>query len=278
MTDRQTLVILRCHRLTVGGGCVPEGNVISRGRAVGLLSLSLVAIIPPLQLGVMAVPLTAGLILAVISFWYRNQHSLLFVVVFGSAFIVLGALLEDLFTWPWHLLFPLVIAATAARVWKPEVRLSLGWQAGETASRMWLAAFAVSILATAALVAWAELIQPDLQTFRAMVPQGNLAVLISAALGFALLNATMEELIWRGGIQSWLVGHTNITLAILIQGISFGALHWAGFPSGWSGVALATIYGVMLGWLRHATGGLAAPIVAHILADLTIFILVLGSF
>ncbi len=143
---------------------------------------------------------------------------------------------------------------------------------------MLTAAFVVSILATAALVAWTELVQPDLQTFRAMVPSGNVEVLISAALGFALLNATMEQLIWRGGIQSWLVGHTTITLAILIQGISFGALHWAGFPSGWSGVALATVYGVMLGWLRHIAGGLAAPIFAHILADLTIFLLILGSF
>lgn len=251
--------------------------MIMKGEAVGILSLLLVAIIPPLELGVMAVQLVAGLILAATCFWFRDHHSLLFVVVFGSAFLVLGALLEDLFTWPFHLLFPLVIAAMAARVWKPEVRLSLGWRTGETASRMWLAAFAVSILAIAALVTWAELVQPDMQTFREMVPQGNLAVLISAALGFALLNATMEEMIWRGGIQSWLVGQSNTTLAILIQGISFGTLHWAGFPSGWSGVALATIYGVMLGWLRHATSGLAAPIVAHILADLTIFLLVIGS-
>ncbi|MGY6637266.1 MAG: CPBP family intramembrane glutamic endopeptidase [Erythrobacter sp.] len=252
--------------------------MIDEGKVVGFLSLLFVALIPPLELGVMAIPLAAGLGLAATSFWYRNQHSLLFVVVFSSAFLVSSALLEDLFTWPLHLLVPLVIAAIAARVWKPEVRLSLDWEAGEAGARMWLAAFAVSILATAALVAWAALVKPDLQTFRAMVPQGNLAVLISAALGFALLNATMEELIWRGGIQSWLVGHTTIMLAILIQGISFGALHWAGFPSGWSGVALATIYGLMLGWLRHATGGLAAPIVAHILADLTIFLIVLGSF
>lgn len=252
--------------------------MIGQGRAVGILSLLLVAIIPPLELGVMAVPLAAGLGLAATSFWYRDHYTLLFVVVFSSAFLVLSALLGDLFTWPWHLLAPLVIAAMAAHAWKPEVRLSLGWQAGEAGARMWLAAFTVSTLATAALVAWAEIVQPDLQAFRAMVPSGNLAVLISAALGFALLNATMEELIWRGGIQSWLVGHTTIMLAILIQGISFGALHWAGFPSGWTGVVLATIYGVMLGWLRHATGGLVAPIFAHILADLTIFLLVLGSF
>lgn len=270
------LVTQTCDSL--GESCLLEDDMIRKGEAVGILSLLLVAIIPPLELGVMAVPLVAGLILAATCFWFRDHHSLLFVVVFGSAFLVLGALMEDLFTWPFHLLFPLVMAAMAARVWKSEARLSLGWQAGKASPRMWLASFAVSILATAALVTWAEFAQPDLQTFRAMVPQGNLAVLISAALGFALLNATMEEMIWRGGIQSWLVEHTTIAVAILLHGISFGALHWAGFPSGWTGVALATIYGVMLGWLRHATGGLAAPIVAHILADLTIFLLVIGSF
>lgn len=252
--------------------------MIGKGRAAGFLSLLLVAITPPLELAEMAVPVVTGLGLAATAIWYRDHRSLLFVVIFGSVFLVLSALMGDLFTWPFHLLFPLVIAAMAARVWEPEVRLSLGWQVGIANARLWLAAFGVSILATAALVAWAELIQPDLQNFRAMVPQGNLAVLISAALGFALLNAMMEELIWRGGIQSWLVEHTTITVAILLQGISFGALHWAGFPSGWSGVVLATIYGVMLGWLRHAAGGLAAPIAAHVLADLTIFLLVLGSF
>lgn len=225
----------------------------------------------------MALPFVAGLGLAALAIRYRDERSLLFVMFFGSAFLVLGALLKELFTWPWHLLIPLMIAATAARFWKSETRFALGWRSGEANARLWLAAVAISVLTTVALVIWVELFQPDLETFRAMVPRGDLLVLISAALGFALLNATMEELIWRGGIQTWLVGQTGIRLAILVQAVSFGALHWAGFPSGWSGVALATLYGVMLGWLRHATGGLAAPIIAHILADLTIFLLVLGS-
>lgn len=252
--------------------------VIEERRAAGLLSLLLVALIPPLELGTIAVPLVAGLILATLAIRYRPQHSLLFVMAFASAFLVSSALLGELFNWPWHLLIPLMSAALAVRIWKPEARHALGWRSGEASAQVWLAAFGIAILATVALVTWAELFQPDLETFRAMIPGGNVLVLVSAALGFALLNATMEELIWRGGIQSWLAEHTSIRLAILVQALSFGALHWAGFPSGWSGVALATIYGVMLGWLRHATGGLAAPIVAHILADITIFLLVIGSF
>lgn len=262
----------------LGRSCSWVGAVIEERRAAGLLSLWLVALIPPLELGTIAVPLVAGLILGTLAIRYRHQHSLLFVTVFASTFLVSSALLEELFNWPWHLLVPLMIAATAVRIWKPEARRALGWQTGEASAQLWLAAFGIAILATVALVTWTELFQPDLETFRAMIPGGNVLVLVSAALGFALLNAIMEELIWRGGIQSWLVARTTIRLAILIQGLSFGALHWAGFPSGWSGVVLATTYGVMLGWLKHATGGLAAPIVAHILADITIFLLVFGSF
>lgn len=91
--------------------------------------------------------------------------------------------------------------------------------------------FAISILATAALVFRAAFFQPDPERFRAMVPRGGLLVMISAALGFALLNATMEELIWRGGIQTWLIKHTSVWLAILLQGLSFGALLGQAFPA-----------------------------------------------
>lgn len=252
-------------------------GVIDERRSAGLLALLLVALLPPLQLGVMAIPLVIGLGVAALAFRYRDDTATRFVTVFAAAFLVLVALRDDRFTWPWHLLIPLAMAGLAARVWTSQARLSLGWKWGDVPARLWLAAFAIAVLATVALVFWAKIFQPDLRSFQAMVPAGDLMVLVPAALGFALLNATMEELIWRGAIQTWLARHTNIQGAILIQGVSFGALHWAGFPSGWSGVALATIYGVMLGWLRHAAGGLAAPIVAHILADLTIFLLVIGS-
>lgn len=69
-------------------------------RAVGLLVLLLVATIPPLELGVMAVPMFAGLGFAALAIRYRDDPSLIFVFVFASAFLVLGALLKDLFTWP----------------------------------------------------------------------------------------------------------------------------------------------------------------------------------
>ena len=43
------------------------------------------------------------------------------------------------------------------------------------------------------------------------------------------------------------------------------------------GVVLASIYGLMLGMLRNWSNGLAAPVIAHICADATIFVLVLSA-
>ena len=40
------------------------------------------------------------------------------------------------------------------------------------------------------------------------------------------------------------------------------------------GVCLASVYGFLLGLIRRTSGGLAAPIVTHFFADLTIFVLI----
>ena len=50
----------------------------------------------------------------------------------------------------------------------------------------------------------------------------------------------------------------------------FGALHVRGFPRGWAGVGLATIYGVMTGGIRRRSGGMLAPWVAHVFTDIVI--------
>jgi membrane protease YdiL (CAAX protease family) len=49
----------------------------------------------------------------------------------------------------------------------------------------------------------------------------------------------------------------------------------SGIHSGGPGVVLGLIYGLALGWLRHTSGGLLFPIVAHIMTDAAILTLVL---
>jgi membrane protease YdiL (CAAX protease family) len=57
---------------------------------------------------------------------------------------------------------------------------------------------------------------------------------------------------------------------LVLQAVAFGALHVTGFPRGWVGVALATIYGLMMGAVRRRSGGMLAPWIAHVLTDVVI--------
>jgi hypothetical protein len=38
---------------------------------------------------------------------------------------------------------------------------------------------------------------------------------------------------------------------------------------------MASLYGMMLGWLRHLSGAMLWPFMAHIFADATIFLLLM---
>ncbi len=63
----------------------------------------------------------------------------------------------------------------------------------------------------------------------------------------------------------------GIAGAVLAQAVAFGVIHAQGFPRGVVGMVMASIYGLMLGVLRLRARGLAAPVLAHICADATIF-------
>jgi hypothetical protein len=90
----------------------------------------------------------------------------------------------------------------------------------------------------------------------------------------------MEEAVFRGVVMDALEralgdGHASVG----IQAILFGAYHYlAGFPNGASGLLLTLIYGILLGILRRLSGGMLAPLMAHIAADLTIFAVLLVYF
>ncbi|XYH94128.1 CPBP family intramembrane glutamic endopeptidase [Sorangium sp. So ce1128] len=178
--------------------------------------------------------------------------------------------------WPIPLVAPLVVYALLARA-VPALRSSaprprrgafgplvLGWVA------------AIVLVSGLALVLWVRLMRPDLSQIRALMPPVSLPLLLLGGLGFALFNAFLEEAVFRlVFLESLDAVTTSGWTAVLVQAAAFGLLHLNGFPSGAVGVALAAIYAVMLGLLRRRAGGLLAPYVAHVAADLTIFTLLL---
>lgn len=94
-----------------------------------------------------------------------------------------------------------------------------------------------------------------------------------------LLNAIVEETVFRGIIQTELSKIFTNSIAIFIQGILFAAFHYAGgFPNGVIGFGMTFIYAGALGIMRYKVKGLLAPIITHWFADLTIVIFLWSCF
>ncbi|WP_165821015.1 CPBP family intramembrane glutamic endopeptidase [Nocardioides gansuensis] len=101
--------------------------------------------------------------------------------------------------------------------------------------------------------------------------------LVIAGLAFGLLNALVEELLFRGAVLHHLGNALGKWTAVLVQALAFGMLHLNGYPYGPVGVGLAFVYGLLLGAMRLRSGGLLAPWIAHVLTDLVIFGLIVST-
>ncbi|MDQ3032297.1 MAG: CPBP family intramembrane metalloprotease [Myxococcota bacterium] len=144
---------------------------------------------------------------------------------------------------------------------------------GPSSPRERRAATLLSTLSLVALGAQAVLGVTPIATVPALVAIG-LAVVAWRWSPRALPLTTLIA-IWRGVIQDRLEPLVGVSVAVVLQAISFGTQHAHGVPRGLVGVLLAGTWALMLGALRHRSGGLLAPLIAHIIADAAIAILVL---
>jgi uncharacterized protein len=176
-------------------------------------------------------------------------------------------------TWP----LPAVVAVAVAAMLS---RRRSSWLARGRPDRLaWLLTGVTALVAPAALVVWFVTLGDPSGSVRAGVallrelPSWSLPLV---GLAFALGNAFAEEAIYRGILQTALARVVGPVSAIPLQGLAFGAAHLHGFPSGPAGVALAAVYGTALGVIRWRSGGLLAPWLTHVVADLVIFAIVVG--
>jgi membrane protease YdiL (CAAX protease family) len=158
-----------------------------------------------------------------------------------------------------------------------KLRSSVSWLRIGSFDRITVLLIAVmTVLTGAGLLGWVFLIRPDLNQFIDMVPSWPLPLLILGGFGFALSNALVEEFMYRGVLWDGLSGGIGKPLpVILIQAGLFGLWHFRGFPGGLVGVVMVFAWGIFLGLIRKRSRGIIAPIVSHILADLTIFFILL---
>jgi membrane protease YdiL (CAAX protease family) len=135
------------------------------------------------------------------------------------------------------------------------------------------------VISTTGLLIWAYFSRHTFSFYLTYVPEWRPGFLIIGAVAFAVVNAISEELVFRGifwdGLEKiW----KNPVFVISVQAVFFGLCHYRGFPSGVSGIFLSFGYGMILGFIRHKSKGLLAPVIAHFFADIVIAIVLLKYF
>jgi uncharacterized protein len=174
-------------------------------------------------------------------------------------------------------IIPLAIYAVLFRIFPALKKRSRWFYIGSTDKYTWLGGLAVAIVSSISLYIWAAITKPNLSDLLSLIPHQTLGTLIVVGIGFALLNSIVEESIYRG-ILWYSFGKIfgSVVAVILLQAAIFGIAHIQGFPRGAIGVAMAFIYGIFLGVIRHRSKGLLAPIIIHIIADLTLYFILLN--
>ncbi len=135
----------------------------------------------------------------------------------------------------------------------------------------------ISVLLSAiALNIWFFTVRPDIHDLiEQYLPDWPLLILVLGGLAFSILNAAVEELAYRGVLMDALEKSVGVgMLSLSGQAAAFGLLHINGFPRGLSGVILASVFGMLMGWVRRWSGGFLAPWIAHVATDIVIVIMV----
>jgi membrane protease YdiL (CAAX protease family) len=160
------------------------------------------------------------------------------------------------------------------------LRGSAAWiKRGRLDTDVWLLVGGSAVIAAVALGAWYSIFKPDLTDIvEAYVPAAPVSLLILGGVLFSMLNAAIEEGAYRGVIQNGLEATLGVgTAALCLQAAAFGAVHMrSGFPRGWIGVGLASVYGLMMGVIRRRSDGMLGPWIAHVLTDVVIVSIILA--
>jgi membrane protease YdiL (CAAX protease family) len=200
--------------------------------------------------------------------------------LFCSLWLLIPLIAPALSRWPFYKVTPLAVYAGVLAM-SHHLRNSVLWfRPGRLGIDTWLFVALVVVVSSGALVVWNLICRPDLAACQANIPPMPLWLLPLAGVSFALLNSAVEEAIFRGVMLQALDSAVGVgTISLTIQAVFFGWLHYSevGCPKGLVGVVMASVYGLILGYLRYRSSGILAPWLAHAGTDLAVFTLVATS-
>lgn len=127
-----------------------------------------------------------------------------------------------------------------------------------------------AVVAGAGLTTWATVARPAQSGYLGALQEWPWWVGVVGVIGFALVNPVWEEVVFRGVVLHELGQVWGVRAAIVLQALLFGSAHCSGFPSGWFGMAMAAVWGVVLGIIRVRSGGLGLVYAVHVCANAVI--------
>ena len=199
---------------------------------------------------------------------------------FFTLWVVLPLITPALSQWPLYKVTPLVVYGVVVGM-SQHLRKSVLWiRPGRLGVDIWVLVALIVLISSGALLAWKAVGKPDLGPCRANIPAMPLYLMPFAGVAFALINSAVEEAIFRGILLQALDSAVGAgIIPLVIQAGFFGWMHYSevGCPKGLSGVAMASVYGLLLGYLRYRSRGMLAPWLAHAGTDVGVFIMVATS-
>ena len=238
--------------------------------ALLVVSLTLLCIAAPLVPRRAAIAAASGIAVLAVMAWYKQCRAAAPFAAF--CVICVGLVLFRVRYFPLVLAIGLVGYAAVVRG-VPWLRGTATWvRWGSFDAAVCVLCVGSWLLAAVALLSWYRLLHPDITDFlKVFVRALPLALLIPGGLIFSMVNAAVEEGAYRGVIFHALERSLGPGFAaLLLQALAFGAIHLRGFPRGWLGVGLASIYGLFMGVIRRRAGGMFAPWIAHVCTDVVI--------
>ncbi len=202
----------------------------------------------------------------------RVAHGLTFVLLMAC-----GLLAPALRVWPWVWLGPFIAYIVLVSCVRP-LRHSMVWaRVGKISAASFAATLGIIALTISTLLLFQMIAQPDVSSYHAKFPLNSIGGVVTAGLVFTTVNATLEELVFRGVLFDALQSQWSAAVTLIATSLLFGLGHLRGYPPGLLGVGLATLFGFAMGVLRLWTGGLSLPILAHMAADATIYSILVHS-
>ena len=197
-------------------------------------------------------------------------HGLIYIFVLGVTFSF-----SQLTTWPLFWLVSLAVYFLICLPFKPLRKTYSKIELGELSKTNLILTSIISILSIVTLISFYFAFQPDMNIYKNALPIEQFGGVILMGIFFPIINAISEELVFRVIIFDSISAQAGKWVAALLTSILFGYIHMKGYPPGIIGAISAGIYGLSLAYLKIKSNGMLLPVCAHIIADITIYCIVI---